>query len=71
MFVFLINDNTLYNKDKENDHFIILGVIQGVYKISGDEISNSNETLKLDGFKQKVQTHLQNPKPKEEVKPED
>ena len=65
--VFLINDNTLYNKDKTDDHFIILGGVQGAFKLDKDELSNGNEKFEASEFKRKIQKYLQNPKPKTNV----
>lgn len=71
VIAFLLNDNTIYNKEKTKDHFIVLGSEQGIYKLSGNEISNSNEKLKLDEFMQKTKSYLLNPKPKINVKSEE
>lgn len=69
--VFLINDNTIYNKEKAKNHFIILGVNQGIYKVNGDEISNPHEKLKVVEFKQNVKQYLLNPKTYPNVKSEE
>lgn len=61
--VFLIPDNTIYNKDKEKGHYILLGALQGAYKVSDDEISNIHGKMKLNDFELKVQSHIKNPRP--------
>lgn len=61
--VFLVPDLTIYNKDKANDHYILVGATQGIYKINGDETGNIHEKLKINDFEQKVKGYVSNPKP--------
>lgn len=66
--VFLINDNTIYNKDKKKDHYILLGAEQGLYRNINNEISNVHEKMSNQEFKEKTKYYLNNPKRYENIK---
>ncbi|MDI6817319.1 MAG: hypothetical protein QME41_09060 [Actinomycetota bacterium] len=63
--VFLAPDDYIYNKEKAQDHYVLTGALQSVYEISGDEVSNVHERMKLINFEQKVKYYLSNPRPVE------
>lgn len=61
VIVFLSNDDTPYNKQKTKDHYKILGGLQGIYRISGDDVQNIHEKLNMEEFKDKTKKFLLNP----------
>ena len=60
--LFLVPDDTIYNKEKAAGHYILLGSLQAVYSISGNDASNVHESMKVAELEQKIKDYLGNPK---------
>ena len=66
--VFLVPDNTIYNRENATGHYILLGSLQGVYNInSKDDVSNVHESMTVAELEQKIEDYLRNPKPTQQT----
>ncbi|MDA8226708.1 MAG: hypothetical protein M0T74_03215 [Desulfitobacterium hafniense] len=64
IILFLAKDNTMFNKEKTQDHYILVGSTQGLYSITGEKASNVHEELDLGEMNKKIQEYILNPNPR-------
>jgi hypothetical protein len=60
--MFLVHDDSIYNKEKDTEHYVLLGALQAVYSISGSDASNVHESMTVAELEQKIEDYLRNPK---------
>ncbi|ACV62622.1 hypothetical protein Dtox_1768 [Desulfofarcimen acetoxidans DSM 771] len=57
VILFLANDDSNYNKDKSNNYYILKGMNQGKFLITGKTIASVHGSKELNTFKNNIKNH--------------
>jgi len=70
VLLFLMEDDSIYNKDKSLDHYVVMGQYQGKYTIEKRKVSNFRSTLDTSSIHNIIEKHKNDPTPEILIKQE-
>ncbi|NRQ56298.1 hypothetical protein [Brevibacillus sp. HD1.4A] len=70
VLLFLMEDDSIYNKDKSQNHYVIMGQYQGKYTVEQKKVSNFKSTLDTKSIYEVIEKHKDDPTPEILVKQE-
>lgn len=63
VLLFLMEDDSIYNKDKTSDHYVIMGQYQGKFTLNKQKALNAKSTMSTNSLYEIIEKHKNDPTP--------